>query len=219
LHTTEADYTIQLNGTEVLTLWQGTGSPANGYGDGRVSVVCLHRGRELTASCMQAIILNSTLHVLCGLGAFLIVRCVGTYDVIYNFTTNLPSGTDIHEFQIPTVNTPKVPAGSSALVTSYLATPGNLSAVGGTGNDWFAECYLEEYVVTLHYVRLYPCIDCNTGSTSRPAKFYSSGSKSTSRFLLVVMLMACTSASSHVNFADSYLNYPGTSSSSNRTSL
>jgi hypothetical protein len=156
--------------------------------------------------------------LLCGLCAFLTARFLGTYDVIYNFTTNLPSGTDIHEFQIPTVDTPQVPAGSSALVTSYLSTPGNLSVVGGTGNDWFAECYFEEYVVSLHHVRLYTCIDCNTGLTLRLAKFCSNGSKSTSRFLLVIMLIACTSASSHVNFADSYLNYPGASSSSNRTS-
>jgi hypothetical protein len=74
-----------------------------------------------------------------------------TYDVIYNITTSLPLGADLHEFTIPTVAAPNAPAGSTALITSYLPLAANLSVVGGTGNDGVLEAYFEESVPSDHF--------------------------------------------------------------------
>jgi hypothetical protein len=67
-----------------------------------------------------------------------------TYDVIYNLTTSVPLGADVHEFTIPNISSPNAPAGSTALITSYLPLAANLSIVGGTGNDGVLESYFEE---------------------------------------------------------------------------
>ncbi|KDQ50618.1 hypothetical protein JAAARDRAFT_41927 [Jaapia argillacea MUCL 33604] len=69
-----------------------------------------------------------------------------TYNIIHNFTATFPTGTDLHEFQIPPVTN------STALLTSYYPLNMDFSSVGGSGDDWLLECAFQEIDIATNTV-------------------------------------------------------------------